>query len=393
MTRDIVLTNARVVLPDAVFSGTVVVRDGTIVDISEGTTARGDDLDGNYLLPGIVELHTDHLEAHFMPRPGTRWDPIPAVLAHDVQLSGAGVTTVFDAIRIGSMEGSPGADPDAALIGQELVDAINQADQAGITRAQHFIHLRCEVAAPVAVEEFTTFSSQPAVRLASVMDHTPGQRQYADPEAFRRYMVGKGLLSEQDIEAQMDQLREIAAQHSAANRRAIAGLAAARGITLAAHDDATIEHVEESASFGARISEFPTTETAARAARDKGQLIVMGAPNIVRGGSQSGNVSGATLLKLGLVDVLSSDYVPASPLQAIFQLTTEGILDIAQATKLVSTSPAHAVGLYDRGQIAIGKRADLVQVHLHELPATERHPQGRQVPVARAVYRQGARVS
>jgi alpha-D-ribose 1-methylphosphonate 5-triphosphate diphosphatase len=387
MSCETVLANARVVLPNTVVAGTVLIRDGAIAEISEGTVTPGEDLRGDYLLPGLVELHTDHLELHFTPRPGTNWDPIPAVLAHDVQLSGAGVTTVFDAIRIGSMKG------DDAPVGRSLAEAIEHAVGAGITRAEHFIHLRCEVAAPATVEEFEAFDDVAAVRIASLMDHTPGQRQYADVEAFRRYMIGKGRVAQDGIEALMEQQREMAARYSVPNRGAIAKLAAARGITLAAHDDATIEHVEESASFGVRISEFPTTAVAAGAAREQGQLIVMGAPNIVRGGSQSGNVAASALLGRGLLDVLSSDYVPASPLQAVLQLAADGALPLEAGAQLVSSNPARAVGLHDRGEIAIGKRADLVWVHSHHLPANERHPRGRRVPVVRAVYRQGARVS
>ncbi|WP_316300105.1 alpha-D-ribose 1-methylphosphonate 5-triphosphate diphosphatase, partial [Clavibacter michiganensis] len=296
MSRETVLRNARIVLDDEVLHGSVLIRDGLVADISPGTAGEvggtGDDLDGDLLIPGIVELHTDHLESHAQPRPGTRWDPIPAVLAHDAQLSGAGVTTVFDAIRIGTLEGRD----DATTLSLSLAEAIEHAVAAGLLRAEHLIHLRCEVAAPGTVAEFREFDRIASVRLASLMDHTPGQRQYADVEAFSRYMVGRGRVSQAGIGALMEELQDVAAEHSTPNRIAIAELATARGVTLAAHDDATVAHVEESAALGVRISEFPTTEVAARAAREHGQLIVMGAPNIVRGGSQSGNVAAAELL-------------------------------------------------------------------------------------------------
>ncbi len=393
MSRETVLRNARIVLADEVLRGSVLIRDGLVADISPGTAGEvggtGDDLDGDLLIPGLVELHTDHLESHAQPRPGTRWDPIPAVLAHDAQLSGAGVTTVFDAIRIGTLEGRD----DATTLSLSLAEAIEHAVAAGLLRAEHLIHLRCEVAAPGTVAEFREFDRIASVRLASLMDHTPGQRQYADVEAFSRYMVGRGRVSQAGIGALMEELQDVAAEHSTPNRIAIAELATARGVTLAAHDDATVAHVEESAALGVRISEFPTTEVAARAAREHGQLIVMGAPNIVRGGSQSGNVAAAELLALGLLDVLSSDYVPASPLQAIVQLDADGILPITRGVRLVSGDPARAVGLDDRGSIRVGARADLVRVHRHVVPASERHPGGRTVPVVRGVHLRGARVS
>jgi alpha-D-ribose 1-methylphosphonate 5-triphosphate diphosphatase len=231
------------------------------------------------------------------------------------------------------------------------------------------------------------------VRLVSLMDHTPGQRQFADMEVFKRYHIGKGNVTESGFAAYVEPLIERSARYADVHRRAIAGLAAQRGITLATHDDATPEHVAESVELGVRISEFPTTVLAATAADKHGQLIVMGAPNVVCGGSQSGNVAAAELLGLGLLHILSSDYVPSSPLQAVFQLSADGAIGLPDGAKLVSGNPARAVGLTDRGEIAIGKRADLVQVRPHDLPATERHPRGRRVPVVRSVYRQGARVS
>ncbi|CAD6010940.1 alpha-D-ribose 1-methylphosphonate 5-triphosphate diphosphatase [Agreia sp. COWG] len=400
MIRETVFTNARVVLENEIVHGDVLVRDGVIADIAtrHGSAATSMDsvtglasvdFDGDLLMPGLVELHTDHLESHAQPRPGTHWDALPAVLAHDAQLSGAGVTTVFDAIRIGRQDDRD----DATVLARSLALAVEHANGAGITRAEHFIHLRCEVAAPATIAEFEAFDDITSLRLASLMDHTPGQRQYADADAFRRYMVGKGRVSADGIDAMMQTLKDVAEQYSLPNRSKIAELAAARGIALAAHDDATIEHVEESASFGVRISEFPTTELAAQAARERDQLIVMGAPNIVRGGSQSGNVAAARLLELGLLDILSSDYVPASPLQAIVQLDADGIYPLEKGSALVSGNPARAVGLDDRGQIAVGKLADLVRVQRHAQPADERHPLGRVVPVVRAVYRRGLRVS
>lgn len=389
MSRETVLSNARIVTADAVLHGSVLVRDGLIADVTPGAATGGEDLDGDWLLPGLVELHTDHLEAHAQPRPGTHWDPVPAVLAHDAQLSGAGVTTVFDAVRIGA----EGHGDSLTARARVLALAVEHADRAGLTRAEHFIHLRCEVAAPATVAEWDALADLTSLRLASLMDHTPGQRQYADVEAFRRYVVGKGHVGADGVEALMERRKTIAEEFSAPNRKAIAERATALGISLAAHDDATVAHVEESAAFGVDISEFPTTEVAAQAARAHGQHIVMGAPNIVRGGSQSGNVSAAAMLDLGLLDVLSSDYVPASLLQAIVQLDADGRYPLVAGSKLVSGNPARAVGLTDRGSIAPGLRADLVRVHSHAMPATEQHPRGRAVPVVRAVYRAGARVS
>jgi alpha-D-ribose 1-methylphosphonate 5-triphosphate diphosphatase len=390
MSRETVLSNARLVLDEEVRHGSVLIRDGLIADIGSDCGAAGVDLDGDHLLPGLVELHTDHLERHFTPRPGVQWDPLPAALASDAQLAAAGVTTVFDAVRIGSALNQNDA---AAAAARVLADSIEEAADAGLLRADHAIHVRCEVAAEDCLDAFGEFGDDPYVRLVSLMDHTPGQRQYADMELFKRYQIAKGNATESGFDAYVAPLIERSARYADVHRRAIAGLAAQRGITLATHDDATPEHVAESVELGVRISEFPTTVLAATAADKQEQLIVMGAPNIVRGGSQSGNVAAAELLGLGLLHILSSDYVPSSPLQAVFQLAADGAVGLVDGVKLVSGNPARAVGLADRGEIAVGQRADLVQVRPHDRPATERHPRGRRVPVVRGVYRQGARVA
>jgi alpha-D-ribose 1-methylphosphonate 5-triphosphate diphosphatase len=390
VTRETVLSNASIVLGEESLHGSVLIRDGVIADISSGPNAVGEDLDGDHLLPGLVELHTDHVEYHFSPRPGVRWDPLPAVLASDAQLAAAGATTVFDAVRIGS---EPGNREDAGASARDLADSIELAADAGLLRADHAIHVRCEVSTEDCLDSFGDFVDDPHVRLVSVMDHTPGQRQFADIEAYKRNYLAKLRLSESEFEAFVAPRRERSARYADSHRRAIAKLAAERGLTLATHDDATADHVAESVELGARISEFPTTVLSAGVAAERGQLIVMGAPNIVRGGSQSGNVAATELLGLGLLHILSSDYVPASPLQAVFQLAAEGVLGLPEGARLTSGNPAQAVGLDDRGEIAVGKRADLVRVRAHDLPATGRHPRGLRVPVVRGVYRQGARVA
>ena len=387
MTQETVLSNACLVLGEQNLRGSVLIRDGVIAGISAGPSAAGEDLDGDYLLPGLVELHTDHLEYHASPRPGVQWDPLAAVLASDAQLAAAGATTVLDAVRIGSEPGRP-----ATKSGRSLADAVEQAAGAGLLRADHAIHVRCEVSTEDCLDAFGQFAADPHVRLVSVMDHTPGQRQFADVEAFRRYYIGKGRISESEFDAYVAPMRERSARYADRHRRAIAKLAAEHGVPLATHDDATTEHVAESVELGARISEFPTTVLSARTAAERGQQIVSGAPNLVRGGSQSGNVAAAELLSLGLLHILSSDYVPSSPLQAVFQLAADDVLGLPAGVQLTSGNPARAVGLDDRGELAVGKRGDLVRARAHQVPGDERHPRGRCVPVVRSVYRQGTRV-
>lgn len=390
MSNETVFTNARIVLRDEVVHGSVRVADGMIADISSTPTTTGEDLHGDFVMPGIVEVHTDQVEAHFQPRPKRYWDPIPAVIAHDAQMAASGMTTVLDALRIGT---GPTDGNSMARNARTLVDAVVHAADSGLLRADHFVHLRCEVSTPDVVDVFDQVGLHERVRMVSLMDHTPGQRQYADVEAFRTYMVGKGRLTNDEFDAHVVELHRLSAAYADPHRRQMAERATARGITMAAHDDATQAHVDESTALGVGISEFPTTVDAARAARAAGQLVVMGAPNIVRGGSHSGNVAASELLAEGLLDILSSDYVPASPLQAAFLLFARGDLTLPAASRLISANPAKAVGLDDRGSIAIGTRGDLIRVHAYDEAPSEQHPLGVPVPIVRAVWREGARVA
>ena len=389
-----ILTNAHIVVTDRVVHGSLRITDGLITDISDDPHLAVDgipahDMGADYLLPGLVELHTDQVESHYQPRPQRFWDPIPAVIAHDAQMAASGMTTVLDAMRIGSGPGENRISGDA----RTLVKAVIHAAESGLLRADHYVHLRCEVATPDVVDVFDEVGGHERVRMVSLMDHTPGQRQYADVEAFRTYMVGKHSMTNVEFDEHVAELHVLSALHSVDNRRLMAERANERGITMAAHDDATQAHVDESSRAGVRISEFPTTIVAARAARAAGQLVVMGAPNIVRGGSHSGNVSATELLRLGLLDILSSDYVPGSPLQAIFLLFATGDITLPQGAALVSTNPASAAGLDDRGVIAPGKRADVIRVQAYEGAPTDQHPLGSPVPIVRAVWREGRRVA
>jgi alpha-D-ribose 1-methylphosphonate 5-triphosphate diphosphatase len=374
-----VFRNARIVLADEVITGSVLVEDGRISAIDPGEGATGEDLGGDYLIPGLVELHTDHLENHYRPRPGVFWDPLAALHAHDAQISGSGITTVFDAVRIGSDVDLP----DMLVHAQELVHAVRSGSEAGWLRAEHFLHLRCELPSHDVVAHFDALADHPSTRLASVMDHTPGQRQFRNMVDYLRFYAPKMGKSEAEMQAYVDARLAEHNRYSAANRQALVERARSMGIALASHDDATIEHVEEAERDGVAIAEFPTTLEAAAAAHDAGLAILMGAPNVVRGKSHSGNVSATDLVTAGLLDILSSDYVPYALLQAVFLLPSrvEG-LDLPRALATVTSNPARAAGLDDRGEIAIGKRADLVRVAA-DAP----------LPVVRGVWREGKRVS
>ena len=379
---DLMLSNARIVLGDRVIErGWVAVANGLIVELGEGTPpGHGADVGGDLLLPGLVELHTDHIEAHYVPRPKVFWDPVAAVVSYDGQLASCGITTVLDSLRVWREEGAEDVDGQAEI----LADAIATARAADLLRVDHFLHLRCEVPMPDVVEEARALIGRDDVRLLSLMDHTPGQRQFRDEAKLRDYYRGKsGGLTDAELDAMFIKRHEHAARHGAENYRALVELARHHGTPLASHDDTTAEHAALSVGDGVSIAEFPTTIEAAHVLHCGGVRVLMGAPNLVRGGSHSGNMATSEAAQAGVLDVLSSDYVPASLLMAALVLPKAApAIELPAALRTVTKTPAEAVGLTDRGEIAVGKRADLVRIRL-----TER------VPLVRSVWRIGQRVA
>jgi alpha-D-ribose 1-methylphosphonate 5-triphosphate diphosphatase len=355
-------TNARVVTPDEVFLGSVTVEDGVIAAVEPGPqpVRSAVDLDGDYLVPGVVELHTDVLERHAIPRPGVQWPEVPAVLAYDSQLVGAGITTVLDSLAIGYLmdTGQRPRDP------RPLIEAIRTARGAGWLRADHYLHMRCEVSTALVVQDFTPFADDPLLRLVSIMDHAPGQRQFVDVAKYREYNQGRYGLTDAQLDALVERRLEERGRYAEDHQLAITALCRKHGLPLASHDDATLAHVDEAMQAGAAIAEFPTTLEAARAAHEYGLAVLAGAPNLVRGKSHSGNLPAAELAAQGWLDVLSSDYVPASVLHGAFLLHLRHGMALPRAIATVSATPARRVGLEDRGTLAVGQRADLVRVRV-----------------------------
>ncbi len=380
-----VFSNAQLVLADEVVRGSVH-SDGAYIHSVESSASSlpgAIDLEGDYLWPGMVEVHTDNFERHLMPRPAVRWDDAPALLAHDAEIASSGITTVLDALGVGE------ADPDSVR-GSEwdsVLAHIAEFSQRGLLRAEHFLHVRCELPAPNTLSLFEPFKENPLVRMVSLMDHTPGQRQWENVEHAWIYFSGKKGWSQAKFEARVAQAKEDQIRYAQPHRAYFAAYCKNHGIALASHDDTTVAHVEQAFAEGVTVSEFPTTVAAARAAHAHGMMTIMGGPNVVRGGSHSGNVSAIELARLGLMDVLSSDYVPGSLLSATLRLTEVASLTLPQAVALVTRNPARCVGLQDRGEIAAGLRADLIQVRM--VTRTD----GRKLGIVRAVWRGGVRVA
>jgi alpha-D-ribose 1-methylphosphonate 5-triphosphate diphosphatase len=330
-----IIKNAKIVTPTEEFIGCMVVEGGIIRSIERGTTSAScaQDWDGDWLLPGLVELHTDNLEKHLVPRPGVIWNAHSATVMHDALCAAAGIVTVLDSIVIGDMDRG-GARSQTQHV---AIAALHECRDEGLLRVEHMLHLRCEVSAPDIVEVFERYADDSLVELVSVMDHTPGQRQWRDLVKYRRYAERHGGFKDADYEARVIELKDFQQQHAAANRAAIVAGSHRRDLPLASHDDTEIEHVAQASEERMAISEFPTTVAAAKAARAAGIAIVMGGPNLVKGGSHSGNVAAAELAQLDLLDIFSSDYVPASLLQSAFM--RQGWLGLAQGLEHRHTQP------------------------------------------------------
>ncbi|GAC1342192.1 MAG: alpha-D-ribose 1-methylphosphonate 5-triphosphate diphosphatase [Acetobacteraceae bacterium] len=372
-----VLTNARLVLADAVIHGTIVLDGTSIRDVQPGrSNAPGAvDLEGDILIPGIVDVHTDNLERQVQPRSNARWPSRSAMLTHDAQCAVCGITTVLDALCLGDL----GFDKERITTFRNGVVDLDALADTGLLKSEHFLHLRCELPAADMMELLDPVADHPRVRMVSLMDHSPGVGQYANVERYRAMRRREGVPAER-LEQRIAELQEQRARLRGPNRRRLLARMADLPAILASHDDRTEDEIEENHRDGIRISEFPVSMVAAKAAHARGMLVIAGAPNIVRGGSHSGNVAAADLVREGAVDALASDYVPASLVEAAFACVGAGI-SLPQSVALVTAHPAAMAGLEDRGRLAARLRADIVRVREHE-----------GIPVVRQVWRAGERV-
>ncbi|HCZ00709.1 MAG: phosphonate metabolism protein PhnM [Rhodobacterales bacterium RIFCSPHIGHO2_02_FULL_62_130] len=360
MTQTI-LANARLVLPDEVIHGAIHIQDGHIAAIDQGEVvpAGAVDCEGDLVMPGLIELHTDNLERHIEPRPRVNWPHASAIIAHDAELASVGITTVFDALRVGSVVSAKKAN--YGEYARHLADEILDLRAKGALRISHFLHLRAEVCSETLIDELAKFGPADRIGIVSLMDHTPGQRQFRDVTQLRAYVCGKHGLSEAEFESHIAEQIELSSRLGQLHEAAAVTEARRFGAVLASHDDTTAEQVAVSALHGAHFAEFPTTVEAAQACRDHGIKVMMGAPNLIRGGSHSGNIAASTLAEADLLDIVSSDYVPSALLSAALLL---GDLwgDVARGIRTVTAAPAAAAGLTDRGQLQIGARGDVVRV-------------------------------
>ncbi|OYW59465.1 MAG: phosphonate metabolism protein PhnM [Rhodobacterales bacterium 12-65-15] len=356
-----ILANATLVLEDEVLRGQLRLSEGMIADIAQGGTipAGAVDCGGDLVLPGLVELHTDNLERHMEPRPKVNWPHLSAIIAHDAELASTGITTVFDALRVGSLVS--GGKTNYGEYARAVANEILELRRDNALKISHFLHLRAEVCSETLVKELAAFGPEDQIGIVSLMDHTPGQRQFRDISKLKDYYTGKYGLSEADWIEHVTTQKALRSRLGDVHEAAVVAEARRFGAVLASHDDTTADQVRTSAAHGVHFAEFPTTVEAATACRAQGIKVMMGGPNLIRGGSHSGNVAAKDLAEAGLLDILSSDYVPSSLLSGALLL---GDLwgDVARGIATVTTAPTRATGLDDRGALKVGLRADVIRV-------------------------------
>lgn len=367
------LTNAELVLPDEVIAdGWVAIADGLISAVGRSSerrprAAQQQDLRGKLILPGLVDLHCDLIEKMVQPRPGVEIAAGVALHATDRLLLGCGVTSEFHSLSLD--------DAEFGVRSERFVsDFLRQLSREHHCGARHFVHARVELSSERGVQALAAMVGHPLLRLISLMDHSPGQGQYADEQAFRSYVAQTSGRSDAEIDQILARKRATSVDIPTRIDQVIA-LARAHQIPLASHDDDTPAKVADWVVRGLSIAEFPTTLSAARAAHRAGLAVGMGAPNVLRGRSSGGNLSALDAIEAGVVAWLCADYYPAALLPAVFMLAERGMLGLAQAVALVSHHPAQAVGMdHQLGRIAVGLQADLLVV--------ERTPD----PVVRQVF-------
>lgn len=353
------LTHGRLVLPsETILDGAVLVEDGVIRAVcpeARPVGAHEIDLHGLLLMPGIVDLHGDAIEKEVEPRDGANLPLDYAVVQADRKCALAGITTMYHSLSFGGSRNDRQNYPRVSDLAKRVYA------RAPYSTIDNRLHCRFELTSPDGMGYIRPLIDDGICTLVSLNDHTPGQGQYRDVESLRQYMhrnYGMGLAEIEEIIAEKRALAGFAEEHAVA----MADYARAAGLPIASHDDDSEATVRKRFEQGSRISEFPINREAAQAATDLGMHVLVGAPNVLRGGSTGCGASAQELIALGIADALCSDYAPAALLPAAFRIAHELDWPLHRVSALLSTNPALAANLDDRGALSVGLRADLIAV-------------------------------
>lgn len=360
------LSDVQLVLSDQVLTrGSLRLEVGRIAEIVEGpapTCANETVVQGCGLtaIPAIIDMHGDMIEAEAEPRPGAHFPLDMAILELDKRLAANGISTAYAAISFWeTIRRQKQRSADRAV---QMVHAIHALRDSLLIDL--YVHARYEVATPSVASAITELLQERKVHLLSLMDHTPGQGQYRDLEQYVSVMSTWFNASPTEVEAQTrERIQRVQDGPSIWEMAGdIVAQAVMQGMPIASHDDDTASKIDLMTNLHVTISEFPVTLEAAQEAKRRGLVVAMGAPNVLRGLSHTGNLSALEAIEAGVVDILAADYAPAALLQAAFVLVNKGVLPLHEAVKLISENVAKAVGLHDRGQLDVDFAADITLV-------------------------------
>jgi len=357
MSRTFTLTHAHLVLKDRILEdSSLVVEDGRIAGLAETAPhGREIDLEGAFLLPGLVDIHGDALEKEIEPRPGVYFSAELAVRQTDLRCACNGITTAYHAISFAGDELGI-RNPRMAA---EMMASLH--DHARDLRADHRLHIRYEITDGDSLDLVRDLIDTGRVALLSFMDHTPGQGQFRSVESYHTFLAKTYSTGAEQLK-EMTRKKIEAGRNGFERMEVLARHARDAGVPMASHDDDCAAKIDTLNDLGVRISEFPVNIETALHARARGWSAMVGAPNLMRGKSSGSGLSAEEGLRRGGADILVSDYAPAAMLPALFRAVETGLMDLPAAVRLASVNPARAARLEDRGEVRQGLRADLIAV-------------------------------
>lgn len=335
----------------------LLIEGSIIIEVSKyGFYDKVIDFENRKILPGIVDLHCDGIEKEIEPRPGASFPLDMAIIEFDKKLALQGVTTIFHGISFKDEELQKVRTNEYA---REIVERIHFMQNNNTTLVDNFIHLRFEITNHQGIPLIKELIADKKINILSIMDHSPGQGQFKTLESWKKYHLNTYDLKESEIGKY---LKEKFSRRKMGYVEELTKFAKDYGIVLLSHDDDCKEKLNTLRALGVSISEFPLSLDVAKDAKDMGMGVGMGAPNVVRGGSQSGNIAARLLIEEGVCDYLCSDYHPSSMLLSPYKLRDEINLPIEKGFEMITSIPAKLIGLNDRGTISKAKLADIIVV-------------------------------
>lgn len=359
------IQNGNIITSHGLEQGCLLIEKGIIAGIYPVSHSIDEqeavvDAEGCYVMPGLIDMHSDAIEKELQPRPGTYFPPHMSYFELEKKLAACGVTTIYHSLSL--------ADGVGVREDEQIVAVINEITRLNLERSmiRHRIHLRYEITNLDGLEMVKHLIRSNQIQILSFMDHTPGQGQFTLPDSYESYLIKTYGIRGEELQLMVDKLQRNAKLVDWEQLQQLAEEAIMNGVILASHDDDDLDKIDLLAGLGFKISEFPIHLKAAEYAWEKDMSVCVGSPNIVRGQSHSKNMRAIDAITSGYANMICSDYLPSSLLTAIFQLNAVDKIPLHQAVAMITANPASALGIFDQvGSIESGKQADLLLVELY----------------------------